>query len=91
MAIQWVIVCEQETAPLANSAPGAAPVWNCPAANHVIITTDQLVQESSFIASYGSFDPVAAGAFFGLAFTSTIFLWLLSLGAGAIIRMVKSA
>ena len=37
------------------------------------------------------FDSATAGAYFGFAFASTVFVWLFSLGAGMVIRMVKSA
>ena len=37
------------------------------------------------------FDASTAGSYFGFAFASTVFVWLFSLGAGMIIRMVKTA
>jgi hypothetical protein len=37
------------------------------------------------------FDAATAGAYFGFAFASTVFVWLLALGAGSIIKMVRQA
>jgi hypothetical protein len=37
------------------------------------------------------FDSVQAGAFFGFAFASTIFVWLFSLGLGSVIKLVRTA
>lgn len=37
------------------------------------------------------FDAATAGQYFGFAFASTVFVWLLSLGAGMIIKMVRSS
>lgn len=37
------------------------------------------------------FDGTQAGAFFGLSFASTMFVWLFSMGVGRIIKMVKTA
>jgi hypothetical protein len=73
--------------------------WNPYGSNYSVLMRFQCSTSTAWmdqsklqcVANTDSFDPVAAGAFFGLAFTSTMFLWLLSLGAGAIIRMVKSA
>lgn len=37
------------------------------------------------------FDSAQAGAFFGFAFASTVFVWLFSLGLGSVIKLVRTA
>ena len=84
-SVQTVVVC----LPGASGLQGA-----CPPGQVESVTQAYLIAPSeaaNFDLMAEPFDSVAAGANFGFAFTSTVFVWLLSFGAGAIIKMVRSA
>ncbi len=83
---QTVLVCINGV-----SSFGAAP---CPPGQTISVVQAYLVTPSEaakFNANAEPFDSATAGAFFGFAFASTVFVWLLSFGAGAVIRMVRTA
>jgi hypothetical protein len=83
---QTVVVCVG-----GGSAWGSAP---CPPGQTVSVVQAYLITPSEaakFNMNAEPFDSATAGAFFGFAFASTVFVWLLSLGAGAVIKMVRSA
>lgn len=66
----------------------------CPEGQVESVTQAYLIapsEASRFDLMAEPFDSATAGAYFGFAFASTVFVWLFSLGAGMIIRMVKSA
>lgn len=80
--VQTVIVC----------VPGTGDQGVCPSGQVPSVTQAYLVAPSEaarFELMAEPFDAGTAGAFFGFAFASTIFLYLTSLGAGTILRMVR--
>lgn len=82
---QWMIVCSQDTAPaVVSGGLGCAD-----SANYSIIAVPAPATFQQ-IPSGSPFDPAIAGEFFGFAFASTVFVWLTALGAGAILKFVKS-
>lgn len=83
--VQTVIVCVSGSAGLQGA---------CPAGQVETVTQAYLIASSEalhFDRMSEPFDAVQAGAFFGFAFSSTIFVWLFSLGIGQIIKMVRTA
>lgn len=84
-AAQTVIVC-------LNGSSGIQGA--CPSGQIQSVIQAYLIAPSEatrFELGSEPFDAVQAGAFFGFAFTSTIFLWLFSLGLGYVLKMVKTA
>lgn len=84
-SVQTVVVC------ISGSA-GAQGV--CPTGTTQSVTQAYLVAPSEavrFDLMAEPFDSVQAGAFFGFAFASTIFVWLFSLGLGSVIKLVRTA
>lgn len=83
--VQTVVVCVSGS----SGIQGA-----CPAGQVESVTQAYLVAPSEatrFDLMAEPFDAATAGAYFGFAFASTVFVWLLSLGAGVVIKLVKSA
>ncbi len=83
--VQTVVVC------IAGAGGVQGP---CPDGQIQTVTQAYLVaptMSSQLDLMTDPFDPGTAGAFFGFAFASTVFVWLSALGAGAIIKMVKTA
>lgn len=83
--VHTVVIC------IEGSGGMAGP---CPAGQVMTVTQAYVIAPSSasfFDAIAAPFDTATAGAFFGFAFASTIFLWLTALGAGAVIRFVRHA
>lgn len=81
---QTVLVC----------VPGEGLQGVCPEGFSQSVTQAYLVaptQAGFFDAMAQPFDSATAGAYFGFAFASTIFVFLLSLGCGALISMVKDS
>lgn len=84
--VQTIVVCVP-----GGTGWGSAP---CPAGQTVSVVQGYVITPSEaakFNLNAEPFDASTAGAYFGFAFASTVFVWLLSLGAGAIIKMVRSA
>lgn len=84
--VQTVVVC----------IPGdtGVPFPPCPAGTTASVTSAYLIapsESAAFDLMAEPFDAATAGAYFGFAFASTVFVWLLALGAGSIIKMVRSA
>lgn len=83
--VQTVVVC----------VPGTSGIQGaCPTGSVESVTQAYLVAPSEaarFDLMADPFDAGVAGQYFGFAFASTVFVWLLALGAGAVIKMVKSA
>lgn len=83
--VQTVVVC----------IPGTSGVQSvCPDGQVQSLTQAYLIAPSEatrFDMMAEPFDAATAGAYFGFAFASTVFVWLVSLSAGMVIRMVKSA
>lgn len=82
---RWMLVCDSAVQPAVDD--GSSMQCSQSDGTVAVMSVDTVVNE----ASAPFFDAAAAGAFFGFAFASTMFLWLLSLGAGMIIRMIKTA
>lgn len=85
-SVQTVVVCTG-----GGSGWGSAP---CPAGSTVSVVQAYLITPSEaakFDLMAEPFDAATAGAYFGFAFASTVFVWLLALGAGSIIKMVRQA
>ena len=83
--VQTVVVCVAGT----TGVQGA-----CPAGTTESVTQAYLIAPSEaarFNLMAEPFDGAQAGAFFGFAFASTMFVWLFSLGIGRVIAMVKTA
>lgn len=83
--VQTVVVCVNATSGLQGA---------CPAGQVESVTQAYLVTSSEsarFELMAEPFDASQAGAFFGFAFTSTIFIWLFSIGVGHILKMVRTA
>ncbi len=83
--VQTVVVCVGGTS-------GVQGV--CPAGQVESVTQAYLVAPSEsarFDLMAEPFDAAQAGAFFGFAFASTMFLWLTSMGIGYVLRMVRAA
>lgn len=81
---QTVLVC----------VPGEGVRGMCPEGFSQSVTQAYLVAptEAGFLDAMAQpFDPATAGAYFGFAFASTVFVYLLSMGCGALIQMVKDA
>ncbi|MBB5202815.1 hypothetical protein HNQ51_000108 [Inhella inkyongensis] len=83
--VQTLIVCQ----PASAGVQGACPVGTAQAVVQGYVITAS--EAARFEAAAEPFDPAAAGAYFGLAFAATLFVYLVSLGAGAVIRMVRTA
>lgn len=83
--VQTVVVC----------IPGTPGVQGaCPDGQVQSVTQAYLIAPSEaarFDLMAEPFDAATAGAYFGFAFASTVFVWLLALGAGMVIKMVKTA
>ena len=83
--VQTVVVC----------VPGSSGVQGaCPAGQVESVPQAYLVAPSEagrFDLMAEPFDPATAGQYFGFAFASTCFVYLLAWGAGMVIKMVKSA
>lgn len=83
--VQTVVVCLEGTSGIQGG---------CPSGQVVSVTQAYLVAPSEaarFDLMAQPFDGSQAGAFFGLSFASTMFVWLFSMGIGRIIKMVKTA
>lgn len=83
--VQTVVVC----IPAGSGLQGA-----CPEGHFQSVTQAYLIAPSEaalFDSMQEPFDAVTAGAYFGFAFSSTVFLWLFSLGCGYVLKMVKGA
>lgn len=83
--VQTVIVCVAGS----SGVQGA-----CPDGQMQSVTQAYLVAPSEaarFDLMAEPFDAAQAGAFFGFAFASTIFVWLFSLGVGHIVKLVRTA
>lgn len=81
---QTVLVC----------VPGEGVQGVCPSGYSQSVTQAYLVAptEAGYLDAMAQpFEPGVAGAYFGFAFASTVFVYLLSLGCGALIQMVKDA
>jgi hypothetical protein len=83
--VQTVVVC----------IPGSSGIQGACATGSVESVTQAYLIAPSEAARFDlmaePFDSVQAGQYFGFAFASTVFVWLLSLGAGAVIKMVRSS
>lgn len=83
--VQTVVVC----IPADSGLQGP-----CPAGQVQTVTQAYLIAPSEaarFELGAEPFDPAQAGAYFGFAFASTVFVWLSSLGVGHILKLVKQA
>ena len=83
--VQTVVVCIPADAGLQGP---------CPAGQVQSVTQAYLIAPSEaarFELGAEPFDPAQAGAFFGFAFASTVFVWLFSLGVGHVLKLVRSA
>lgn len=83
--VQTVVVCVAGS----SGIQGA-----CPAGQVESVTQAYLIAPSEaarFDLMSDPFDAGVAGQYFGFAFASTVFVFLLALGCGAIIKMVKSS
>lgn len=81
---QTVLVC----------VPGEGVRGICPEGFSQSVTQAYLVAptEAAFLDAMAQpFDPATAGSYFGFAFASTVFLYLVSLGCGSLIQMVRDA
>ncbi|MNM33778.1 hypothetical protein D3C81_444120 [compost metagenome] len=82
--VQTVLVC----------VPGQGVQGYCPDGQAQTVTQAYMIAPSESTAldlMAQPFDPSAAGAYFGFAFSSTVFVYLLSLGCGVLIQMVRRA
>lgn len=64
----------------------------CPAGSVETVTQAYLVAPTAATAldlMADPFDPATAGAYFGFAFAATVFVYLLSFGAGIVVKMVR--
>lgn len=83
--VQTVIVC----LPASSGLQGA-----CPDGQVESVTQAYLVAPSEsvrFDLMADPFDAIQAGAFFGFAFASTVFVWMSAYGAGQVVKMVRGA
>lgn len=83
--VQTVVVCVNASSGLQGA---------CPAGQVETVTQAYVISASEaarFELGVEPFDPVQAGAFFGFAFVSTIFIWLFSIGVGHILKTVRTA
>lgn len=81
--VYTVIICSNEKSGIQGG---------CPNGQVQSVENAYLISPSEadfFELSMEPFDAGQAGAFFAFAFSSTIFLWLFSLGCGYVIKMVK--
>lgn len=83
--VQTLVVCQ----PASAGFQGACPAGTAQAVVQAYVITAS--EAARFEATAEPFDATAAGAYFGLAFAATLFVYLFSLGAGAVIRMVRTA
>lgn len=83
--VQTVVVCVAGT----GGNQGSCPVGQIESVTQAYMIAPTEATTLDLMAT--PFDAATAGAYFGFAFASTVFVWLLSLGAGAIIKMVKTA
>lgn len=82
--VQTVVVCINGTSGLQGP---------CPDGQIQSVTQAYLIVPSEaarFDLMAEPFDAATAGAYFGFAFASTVFIWLTSLGFGYVLKMVKS-
>lgn len=83
--VQSVIVC----VPAESGIQGACPAGSVQTVTAAYLVSPTASETLDLIAS--PINPADLGAVWGFAFASTVFLWLVSLSAGAVIRAVKSA
>ena len=83
--VQTVVVCLSG----ASGIQGACPEGQVQSVTQAYLVAPSQAEHFNLMAE--PFDSATAGAYFGFAFASTVFVWLLSLSAGMVIRMVKSA
>lgn len=83
--VQTVVVC----------LPGSSGIEGaCPSGQVETVTQAYLIASSEaprFNLMAEPFDPAIAGQYFGFAFASTCFVYLLAWAAGMVIKMVRSA
>ncbi|MCS8014621.1 hypothetical protein N0430_31390 [Pseudomonas aeruginosa] len=83
-SVQTVLVC----------VPGQGVQGFCPDGQSQTVTQAYMIAPSESTAldlMAQPFDASAAGAYFGFAFASTVFVYLLSLACGVLITTVKRA
>lgn len=83
--VQTVVVCLAGT----SGIQGACPDGQVQSVTQAYLIAPSEATRFDLMAE--PFDAATAGAFFGFAFASTVFVWLLALSAGMVIKMVKTA
>lgn len=83
--VQTVVVCISGSA----GVQGACPMGTVQSVTQAYLVAPSEAARFDLMAE--PFNSAQAGAFFGFAFASTIFVWLFSLGLGSIIKLVKTA
>lgn len=82
---QTVVVC----IPGSEGVQGACPVGSVQSVTQAYVISAS--EATRFELASEPFDAATAGAFFAFGFVSTVFLWLIALGAGMVIRTVRGA
>lgn len=83
--VQTVVVC----IPGVSGFQGACPIGHIEAVTQAYLIAPS--EAARFDLMSEPFDSAIAGQYFSFAFASTCFVYLLSLGAGMIIKIIKSA
>lgn len=83
--VQTVVVC----LPGSSGLQGACPVGQVESVTQAYLVAPSEAVRFDLMAE--PFDAAVAGQYFGFAFASTVFVFLLALCCGAIIKMVKSS
>lgn len=83
--VQTVVVCVNGS----SGVQGPCPTGQVQSVTQAYIISPTEAQTFDLMAE--PFDSSTAMAYFSAAFATTLAFWLVSLGAGMIIRMVKSA
>lgn len=83
--VQIVVVCLSGT----SGVQGACPDGHVQSVTQAYLVAPS--EASKFDLMAEPFDSATAGAYFGFAFASTVFLWLFSLGIGYVLKTVKTA
>ena len=83
--VQTVVVCVTGT----TGVQGICPVGQVETVTQAYLIAPSEAAYFDLMAE--PFDSALAGGYFGFAFASTVFVWLLALGAGSIIKMVRQA
>lgn len=82
-SVQTVLVCLNAQ----SGIQGACPSGQVQTVSQAYLITPSEAVRFELMAE--PFDAATAGAYFGFAFASTLFLWLFSIGCGHVLKTVK--